>query len=98
MRKKLFSINYFILIIFVLSSILCIFLVYFLDQKITKSPAFIEILQDQISLFIVISGFTAILLIVYIFFNILNANRMLGSSNNKLNVLIEKMNAARKII
>lgn len=98
MRKKLFSINYFILITLVLSSILCIFLVYFLDQKITNSPAFIEILQDQISLFIAISGFTATLLLGYIFFSIFNANRMLGSSNNKLNVLIEKMNAARKII
>lgn len=98
MRKKLFSINYFILITLVLSSILCIFLIFFLDQKITNSPAFIEILQEQISLFIAISGFTSILLLGYIVFRIFGINRMLSSGDNHLNILIEKMNAARKII
>lgn len=98
MRKKLFSINYFILIPLVFSSILCILLIFFLDQKITNAPAFIELLEQQISLFIAISGVASILLVGYIVFSIFGANRLLGSSNNNLNVLVNKMNAARKII
>ena len=98
MRKKLFSKNYFILIPLVFSSILCILLIFFLDQKITNAPAFIELLEQQISLFIAISGVASILLVGYIVFSIFGANRLLGSSNNNLNVLVNKMNAARKII
>ena len=98
MSKKSFSVNYFVLIPLVFSSILCILLVYFLDQKITNTPAFFETLQQQISIFIGISGFTAIVLLGYIVFSIFGSNRLLTSGDNKLNVLIEKMNAARKII
>jgi hypothetical protein len=98
MSKKSFSANYFALIPLVFSSILCIFLVYLLDQKTTNTPAFFETLQDQISTFIGISGFTAIVLIGYIVFSIFGSNRLLTSGDNKLNVLINKMNAARKII
>ena len=98
MSKKSFSVNYFVLIPLVSSSILCILLVYFLDQKITNTPAFFETLQQQISTFIGISGFTAIVLLGYIVFSIFGSNRLLTSGDNKLNVLIEKMNAARKII
>jgi hypothetical protein len=86
------------LIPLVFSGILCIFLVYLLDQKTTNTPAFFETLQDQISTFIGISGFTAIVLIGYIVFSIFGSNRLLTSGDNKLNVLINKMNAARKII
>jgi hypothetical protein len=98
MSKKSFSANYFTLIPLVFSGILCIFLVYLLDQKTTNTPAFFETLQDQISTFIGISGFTAIVLIGYIVFSIFGSNRLLTSGDNKLNVLINKMNAARKII
>lgn len=98
MRKKLFSINYFILTTLVLSGILCIFLIFFLNQKITQTPSFIEILQDQVSLFIAISGFTSIALLGYIVFSIFSANQMLSPGNTNLNMLIERMNAARKII
>lgn len=98
MRKKLFSINYFILTTLVLSGILCIFLIFFLNQKITQTPSFIEILQDQVSLFIAISGFTSIALLGYIVFSIFSVNQMLSPGNTNLNMLIERMNAARKII
>jgi hypothetical protein len=98
MSKKSFSANYFTLIPLVFSGILCIFLVYLLDQKTTNTPAFFETLQDQISTFIGISGFTAIVLIGYIVFSIFGSNRLLTSGDNKLNALINKMNAARKII
>ena len=98
MRKKLFSINYFILTTLVLSGILCIFLIFFLNQKITQTPSFIEILQDQVSLFIAISGFTSIVLLGYIVFSIFSVNQMLSPGNTNLNMLIERMNAARKII
>ncbi len=98
MRKKLFSINYFILTTLVLSGMLCIFLIFFLNQKITQTPSFIEILQDQVSLFIAISGFTSIALLGYIVFSIFSVNQMLSPGNTNLNMLIERMNAARKII
>lgn len=98
MRKKLFSINYFILTTLVLSGILCIFLIFFLNQKITQTPTFIETLQDQVSLFIAISGFTSIVLLGYIVFSIFSVNQMLSPGNTNLNMLIERMNAARKII
>ena len=98
MSKKSFSVNYFTLIPLVFSSILCIFLVYFLDQKITNTATFFETLQDQISTFIGISGFTAIFLLGYIVFSIFGINRIIVSGDNQLNALIEKMNIARKII
>lgn len=98
MRKKLFSINYFILTTLVLSGMLCIFLIFFLNQKITQTPTFIETLQDQVSLFIAISGFTSIVLLGYIVFSIFSVNQMLSPGNTNLNMLIERMNAARKII
>ena len=98
MSKKSFSANYFVLIPLVFSSILCIFLVYFLDQKTTNTPVFFETLQDQISTFIGISGLTAIALLGYIVFSIFGINRIIVSGDNKLNALIEKMNAARKVI
>ena len=98
MSKKSFSVNYFVLIPLVFSSILCILLVYFLDQKITNTPAFFETLQQQISTFIGISGFTAIVLLGYIVFSIFGINRVIVSGDNQLNALIEKMNIARKII
>ena len=98
MSKKSFSVNYFALIPLVFSSILCIFLVYFLDQKITNTPAFFETLQQQTSTFIGISGFTAIFLLGYIVFSIFGINRIIVSGDNQLNALIEKMNIARKII
>lgn len=98
MSKKSFSVNYFTLIPLMFSSMLCIFLVYFLDQKITNTATFFETLQDQISTFIGISGFTAIFLLGYIVFSIFGVNRVIVSGDNQLNALIEKMNTARKII
>ena len=98
MSKKSFSTNYFVLIPLVFSSILCVFLIYFLDQKTTNTPVFFETLQDQISTFIGISGLTAIALLGYIVFSIFGINRIIVSGDNKLNALIEKMNAARKVI
>jgi len=76
MSKKSFSVNYFALIPLVISSILCIFLVYFLDQKTTNTATFFETLQNQISTFIGISGFTAIFLLGYIVFSISNIKRV----------------------
>ena len=98
MSKKSFSVNYFVLIPLVFSCILCIFLVYLLDQKTTNTAIFFETLQDQISTIIGISGFTAIFLLGYIVFSIFGLNRIIVSGDNQLNVLIGKMNAARKII
>ena len=98
MSKKSFSVNYFALIPLVISSIICILLVYFLDQKTTNTATFFETLQNQISTFIGISGFTAIFLLGYIVFSISSIKRVQVSGDNQLNALIEKMNAARKII
>lgn len=98
MSKKSFSVNYFVLIPLVFSGILCIFLVYLLNQKTTNTATFFETLQDQISTIIGISGFTAIFLLGYIVFSIFGINRIMVSGDNQLNALIKKMNAARKII
>lgn len=98
MSKRTYSLHYTTLIPLVFSSALCISMVYFLDQKIDATPAFLELLQNLAPLLIGISGITAIVIFAYIVYRIFGIKAIEITSNSQLHVLVEKMNAARKII
>lgn len=98
MSKKFCFTHYTVLIPLVLSCILFISILFFLNQKTPTTLAFIKLPQNQIPLFIGISGFIAIVMLAYIVFRIFGMKRILVTCNRQPRVLVNKMNAVREII
>ena len=98
MSEKSCFLHFTVLIPLVLSCILFISILFFLNQKTPTSLAFIELSQNQIPLFISIRGFIAIVILVYIVFRIFGMTRILFTTNGQARVFVNKMNAVREII
>ena len=98
MKSKSFIKDLYTLIPLVLSGILCISLIFLLYQKSNTNTGFQEILQEHITLFISISGFTAAIIMVYLASLAVNLKSSRSSAIEALSKVTEKMHLFREII
>lgn len=98
MKAKSLAKEMYALIPLVLSGILCIFLIFFLWEKITKDEDFIGVLEDTSSIFIAISGFLAGIIMVYLAFSAVNLKNTRSVAIDHLSKVTQKMHNFRSII
>ncbi len=98
MKKKSFIKDVYAIIPLVFSGVLCIALIFLLKQKAATSPQFMEQLSGLATLFIAISGFTAILIMVYLASATLRIKTVKDTAIDNLSGIVQKMHYFRNII
>ncbi|RDK87305.1 hypothetical protein [Marinirhabdus gelatinilytica] len=97
MKKKSPVQNLYAVIPLVFSGVLCIALIFLLQQK-TTVPAFVDQLTNLATLFIGISGFVAVLLVVYLASATLRLKSVRSNAVNHLDGVTQKMHHFRNIV
>tara|TARA_R110002072_G_scaffold192257_1_gene349189 strand:+ start:83894 stop:84970 length:1077 start_codon:yes stop_codon:yes gene_type:complete len=98
MKRKSLVRDVYAVIPLVFSGVLCIALIFLLRQKVVATPAFIDKLSDLTTLFIAISGFIAILLMVYLAMGTFRLKSSKELATDHLGRITEKMHSFRNII
>jgi hypothetical protein len=98
MRNKSFVKDLYTLIPLVLSGILCIALIFFLQQKITNDISFVATLTDLSSIFLSLSGFLAAIIMIYLAWVAINMKKIRSTAIDSLSKITQKMHSFRTII
>lgn len=98
MKKKSLIQDVYSVIPLVFSGVLCIALIFLLQEKVTNNPQFVEQLTSLVTLFISISGFTSILIMVYLAGATMRIKSAKDNAASDLDGIVQKMHYFRNII
>jgi len=98
MRSKSFVKDLYALIPLVLSGLLCIGLIFVLQQKITTDISFVATLTNLSTIFLSISGFTAAIIMIYLAWVTLHMKGARVTAIEGLSKITQKMHNFRTII
>ena len=98
MRKRSFFKDLYAIIPLVFSGLLCIALVFLLEQRAATIPDFIQKLDGLTNVFIGISGFLAAVIMVYLAFSALQLKSTKEMVVNQLGKITQQMHNFRSII
>lgn len=98
MRKKSFFKDLYAIIPLVFSGLLCIALIFFLQQKVSATPEFAEKLIGFSTIFISISGFLSAIIMVYMAYTAMSLKSTKDIMVDKLSKVTQQMHNFRSII
>jgi hypothetical protein len=98
MRKKSFFKDLYAVIPLVFSGLLCIALIFFLNQKVSSTPEFTQNLTDFSTIFISISGFLSAIIMVYLASAAISLKTSKDIIVDKLSKVTQQMHNFRNII
>ena len=98
MRKKSFFKDLYAIIPLVFSGLLCIALIFFLQQKVSATPEFTQTLTDFSTVFISISGFLSAIIMVYLAYMAISLKSTKEIIVDKLSKVTQQMHNFSSII
>ncbi len=98
MRKKSFFKDLYAIIPLVFSGLLCIALIFFLQQKVSATPEFAEKLIGFSTIFISISGFLSAIIMVYMAYTAMSLKSTKDIMVDKLSKVTQQMHNFRSIV